>query len=363
MAKAKANKNKKANAVPSRGPGQAPPRRTSGNGAQGPGYNTGRVPPINAFDNLPKRRPPNLPGQPGYTEELPAQKNEGQTGRPSSNKKKEGAQGKDEPKAKRTAPPKRNAQKTVAPAKRRRRRKIMGIAVFVVAILLCVTVLGAILLKIDKFEVQGECAYSLEELVAAFGHEEGENLLFSFDAKKEQQNMQQLLPYLESVSIHRRPLGTVVFKVVAAQDYYCVPHNDTFIVLSQRQKVLQIVPTAPDGLVYLEGLEVETAVPGLPFTLPNEEVQQTLNVLLQGIADYGFEGVSVVNVADPMRMYFVWQNRFKVVVGSKSNLDAKLNYVNVLLTDTSQSNLTEADRGTLDVSGYPATPNAVYSPE
>lgn len=343
MAKPKANKKKNAGKAKPGGP-PLPKARGKARSAPPPGG----VPPLDAFDNLPKRKPPNLPGFPGYTEDPPPDKPADFPQKPARNKKKN-TQSETPPKA-------------VVPAKRRKRRKILGIAAFVAAIFLCICIIGAFILKIAQFEIKGECPYTLEELVAVFGAEEGDNLLFSFDAKKEQQRMQELLPYLEKVTIHRKPLNTIVFEVVAATEYYCVPVDDGYMLLSQGRKILQVAQQAPPGIMFLEGVQPETQVPGQPFAAKEEEVQQALDALLQGLADYGFEGVSHVNVTDPMRMYFMWQGRFKIIVGSKSNLDAKLNYINVLLIDTAQSKFTDADKGTLDVSGYPTQPNAVYTP-
>lgn len=310
---------------------------------------------MDAFANIPKRPPPNLPGMPGYSEEPPQPP-------PAEKPRRENAQKQE---AKGEQPQRKSAgrEKNVVPAKKRRRHRRRAAVLFLTAVMLCIAFLFVSMLKIQNFELSGECPYTVEDIAEVFGAAQGDNLFFSFDAGDEQERIQQLLPYIEHVNVRRRPLNTVVFQVTPAVETYAVRTGDEYAVLSQSRKVLCMVDTAPDGVVLLEGIEEAQTRVGFPFSAGDEEVQTALDDLLQALAQHEFAGVVQVDVSDPMRMSFNWQNRFTIIVGGRSNLDAKLTFVHVLLTDTGQTRFTDADKGTIDVSGYPATPNAIYSPE
>jgi hypothetical protein len=200
--------------------------------------------------------------------------------------------------------------------------------------------------------------------VEAFGGEVGDNLVFSFNAGSEEESMQRQLPYLEQVRIGRRLLNTIVFHVTAATERYYVPWDDGYIILSDKCKVLAVQDSVPEDLILMTGLGEEATVQaGELLMLGSEEVQEAMNVLLEALAAHDLaQGMTAVDVGDAIHMSFVWQGRITVQVGSKSNIQAKLDYAYILLTDTGQSGLTEADKGTLDVSGYPTSPNAVFSP-
>ncbi|MFV0414243.1 MAG: cell division protein FtsQ/DivIB, partial [Oscillospiraceae bacterium] len=324
------------------------PRAPQGGSLRGAG-----VPPLNAFDGLSRRKAPNLPGKPGYTEteQAPVNAGEKKAAQPPAARHKNTA----------TAPQKAKATGNISPQQKLQKSKADSVAFFLAAVVVCVLFLGAIMLKIEKFELKGESPYTLEEVTAAFGHEAGENLLFSFNAKEEAQKIEQALPYIEEIRIRRRPLNTVVFEVTQAQEAYYLPWESGFAVLSKTRKVLRLADTEPDGLIRLDGIVEATVEVGKPLVIADAETEQALNLLLASLEPWGMENINKINVENLLQIYFVWQNRFKVVVGSKASLDAKLAYVSVLLTDTSQTKFTEADRGTLDVSGYPGVPNAVYS--
>lgn len=349
--------NSKPNSTGGSGKGQN--RRTvppAGRARQG-GVARGGVPPLDAFDGLQPMPPPDLPGV--HYEDVydrPPEQHHVNTGE-KTQKVQKGTKKNDQGQRER-------ASQKVTPQKTRRRRKTINVLVFFVFVLVCLGFLVSMMLKIQKFEVVGECPYTQEELVEAFGGEVGDNLIFSFNAGREEESMQRQLPYLEEVRISRRPLNTIVFHVTAATERYYAPWDDGYIVLSDQCKVLAVQDSAPEGLILMTGLGEEATVKtGDPLVLGSEEAQEAMNVLLEALAAHDLaQGMTAVDVSDPIRMSFVWQGRITVQVGSKSNIQAKLDYAYILLTDTEQSGLTEADRGILDVSGYPTSPNAVFSP-
>lgn len=331
----------------------------AGRARQG-GVAKGGVPPLDAFDNLPKMPPPNLPGV-HYDDEMQRW--------PEKAKSQSGGKGRTKAKAKgkKTKPDekqeKRNGQRA-APQKARRRRKTLNVAVFLVFVVGCVTFLISMMLKIQNFVIIGESPYTDEEIIAAFGREAGDNLIFSFRAGREEESMEERLPYLEDVQINRRPLDTVVFRVTVAQERYYVEWEDQYAILSPQRKVLGIEAERPEGLVQLTGVSAEAGVtPGHVLDLGDEELQASMDALLEALDGHVFgQNVTRVDISDPLGMSFVWQGRITVKVGSKSNMQVKLDYAYILLTDQEQSRISDTDVGTLDVSGYPTSPNAIFTP-
>lgn len=345
-----------------------PPPRPAQRAPQGGKLTATGVPPLDAFDKMPKRSPPNIPGQPGYRDPLAG--NAPPPAKRSAKKKPQG-QGKRTAGAGKQAQGKRTAatgkqsrtSRSVNPSRRRKRSRRLSGTILLVCIVAIIGFLGAILLKIDTIVVEGESPYTDEEITAMFNAEEGDNLLLSFNAKKEGQNLQERLPYLQEARVHRRPLNTVVIKVSEAVPKYYLYYDKQYVILSDVLKVLQISETRPEGLVRIRGVEEASVVPGQLFAITDEEQAQSFAALREALARHGIVAVSDIDVADTLGMSFVWDNRFTIVVGSRNNIDAKLEYVFVLINDTSQSRFTSADKGTIDVSGYPGTPNAIYSPE
>ena len=265
-----------------RPPASSPSHPPSYNGSySGQSYGPGGVPPLDAFDNLPKRRPPDLPGrsvgvQP--PEPMPPPSTQKTKGKQTSqkSKKKAAVKGTSKPKQETRQEPKRK-KRPVNPAKRRRNRRIAAVVAILMLIGAGVWYSINVLFKMENFAIENvteiELPYTEEEILAAFPRQKGDNL-FGFTAAMAQEEMQKRLPYVESVTIRRRLPNTVIFRIAPAVEAFYMPWEGQYAVISNQRKVLRLVPDPQPHLVLLEGLIGVEPVPGLPL----EVSQQVLAV-------------------------------------------------------------------------------------
>ncbi len=162
-----------------------------------------------------------------------------------------------------------NSPKPAKPAKRRRQRKIMAAIGLLFIIGIGVWLSVTFLFKIQRYDVRGESPYTQQELVAAFGYSVGDNL-YGFSAENVQQRMQAALPYIETISVGRRPPSTVVFEVTPAVEVYYLKISQEFVVLSESYKVLRKAQTEPTDLIKIEGLEYIRADVGSQLVFDTE---------------------------------------------------------------------------------------------
>lgn len=87
---------------------------------------------------------------------------------------------------------------------------------------------------------------------------------------------------------------------------------------------------------------------------------EALTVLLKAIDASGITGVNAVDVSDPVDISFKWNGRIEVKLGGKSSIDEKMKFVKLLLQDPDKKQITDGDKGTLDVSAYPDTMDTVW---
>lgn len=405
-------------------PAPPPPQRAAPGERRPRQRASGGVPPPEAFDNLPRRQPPNLP-----------QRGVAQRGGPAQGAAADGHKLKaivlplgpaplpqdapEEGKRKKS-----RSQKTVNPAKRRRNRRVAAAAGIVLLVGVAVWLSVTMLFKIDKFELRGDSPYTVEELAEAFGHAPGDSM-YGFSAGGAAQRIQEQLPYVESVEVRRRLPSTIQFRVTAAQEAYCLQTGSGFAVLSTSLKVLRFAEAQPEGLTLLKGLDqieaelghtlafIEQDVkklpggdssaaqadsstggdssaegstpedgsgeegdgpeeqPGAVQQLPDatsylaaKERYDNLLLMLQVLEATTLEGLDWVDVSDPLDLAFRWDGRITVRLGAKSGVEEKMKVVVVLLTDTTQANLIgPQDRGVLDMGLYFTTGEAVFSQE
>ncbi len=392
-----------------------------------------RVPGQDAFDTLPRRRPPNLPGyeqdkadyelereaaarereaqradeetasggkrearfdrkrRAGYArsaEKRPPERSHGPAGGRETNAPGDGQEDAPRPDRKQKQREKR-AQHPVNPMRRRRNRRIAGAVGIVVLIAAGVWLCFGVLFKIDGFSVSGDSPYAKEEIVAAFGPREGDNM-FGFSADGEAERIQQMLPYIERVTIRRRLPGTVVFQVQAAAEKYSMAVDDGHALLNDARKVLAVREKAPADLVEIRGLEDATLQPGFILSAPadggasadgsanassgsggtaaptaeatTQERMALLETLLTALDESGLEDVTWVDVGDPLDLRFCWQDRITVKLGGKGDLAEKLAFVVVLFTDPERGQIASSDKGVLDMSIYPDIDRVWLSP-
>ncbi|MDL2253394.1 FtsQ-type POTRA domain-containing protein [Ruminococcaceae bacterium OttesenSCG-928-I18] len=242
--------------------GTGQPRQNSPQGDAAK-YNTRGVPGPDAFDRVPKRKPPNLPGQEsepvtrppaGQAPQAPSVQK-----RPPREKHTEKKEAEVAKKEKRER--KRRRKESVSPAKRRRNRRIAAITGIVVLVVAGVWFSLSVLFKIERFSLQGESPYTKEEIIEVFGHGPGDNM-FGFSVGAAETRIEEQLPYIEEVVIRRRLPGTVVFRVSPAQEAYSIPWEDGWAVLSPNRKVLRLADEPPEGLTVLFGVTGVVVEPG-----------------------------------------------------------------------------------------------------
>ena len=236
---------------------------------------------------------------------------------------------------------------TRSEARRRRRRRALitaGLmALFIAAgFLLSVTVL----FKIGGFRVEGECIYSQEELIEAFGYPAGENM-FRFKIAEAEAQMAEKLPYLETVKVRRSLPSTVVFLVTPAQERYTLNVGSKVLVLSESLKILKSVDTAPEGLCRLEGITAKSTIVGRTLTTEDATSDELIDTVLAAIRGSGLEQITAVDFSDPYEICLEYAGRITIRLGTTAQLDYKLAMVEKTLED---SYFTDTTTGTLDAS-------------
>lgn len=353
---------------------QRPPAQAKKPASQRPhDQQWGAVPGVDAFDNLPKRSAPNLPGREGYQEPRAAATVRNEQHQQHGNKRVPAPKARENERRERPVPQeaeranalektqkKRNTRKR-KPAKRRKFRRLRAILLVLVLIVAGGVFSVNVVFKIETFKLDGETGYTLEEVEQAFGKLPGDNM-FGFNTAAASKQIEQTLPYVESVKIKRSLPSTIVFKVTEATDRYTIPASGQYAVLNNSFKVLRMAETPPEGLVQIRGIDDASAVPGVPLTVADADKKEALDILLAILEQKNVADVTWVDVSNPVALQYGWQNRITVILGAKTSLSEKLDLIQEILTKPEKHNISEAERGVLDVSDYAKTKQVVFKP-
>lgn len=237
-------------------------------------------------------------------------------------------------------------------ARRARRRR----TVITVCALLSFIVIGAVLsvtvlFKIEGYRVDGESVYTQEQLVAAFGHEPGENM-FRFSMENAADMMQQTLPYLESIKVRRRLPGTVVFMVQPAVEYACIDMGDgTAVLLSETLRVLETSSAVRSDLLQIAGYTPANLEKGKLVTCADEEKDEQLKVLIAALKSADMPQVTAVDLSNQYELNITYGGRMIIKLGTSGQLEYKLSVVKKALeTGTEDGTFTDSSTGVLDAS-------------
>lgn len=293
--------------------------------------------------------------------------------------------------AARTRPPRRLTHSELR--RRRRRRNLLmaflGLLVVGVGVVLSLTVL----FKVETFRIENMDGstpantgiYTEDAILGALGVPVGENM-FQFSAAQKEKSMVVSLPYLERVEIRRRLPSTLVIRVEPAVETWCAQSDSGWLTLSDGLKIMAIGEEQPQGLPALLGLDIEAPVAGYYLKLAAPTATATpmpavsgvsvsqatssssaststagessghdpledVNRLLELLWTYNLkEDCTSIQFGEANELYFIYQNRAKVLLGTFNNLDYKIKFAAYLLHNEDGKGIADTEQGTLDVS-------------
>ena len=220
-----------------------------------------------------------------------------------------------------------------------RRAALIGPAKFLLGCVVLIFVLS-IFLQVNSIEVTGNSHYTAQEIEQAAGIEEGDNLFFinRFAAVG---GILAKLPYVESVSITTQLPGTVIFEITESQalrwviDRSCkVLTQDT---TGQSGSLIRVIGVTPVNPTVGETLVPDSGDTGLIDTL-SEMLDQLQR---RGMA----QDVTSIDLTDLSSPRMEYQGRFTVIFGTEESINYQFGKL-----ASAVSQLTSADRGTLDIS-------------
>lgn len=239
---------------------------------------------------------------------------------------------------------------------RRERRKVLLRVLYIAGgAALCavmVVIIAVFFLKVADITVSDSKIYDAETVTANCGISLGENLL-KVDSAAVEQTLTAHLPYIRSARVELRLPSTV--KITVDEDspkYYTEVYGEYYI-LSDSLRVVERTDKI-DAQVSKYGLKKITCPP-LIYAVAGRQLRfrktanlsYTENVLSELEASGIYDKIVNISIKDKFRMYFVYDSRFKIIIGTNENLGIKLELAQQIL-----SNYTDeitGNKGTIDV--------------
>ena len=303
---------------------------------------------------------------------------------------------------------KRKRRKMTRAAIKRRRfmRRLAALATLAAVIAAGIYLTMTMLFKIGTLQVQTADGtvvqeaggYSSSEIIQALGVAPEENI-FSFDPGEKEAALERQFPLLESIRVVRDYPNTVVVQVTEAVPTYAMQTKSGWLTLSDQFKILACESAQPEELKTLYGGEPVSVTPGDQLTfaaqadpaasdasgsaaasaaVQTDDRLDALNELQAKLEEYGMlDDVTRMEFADTDQMAFLYQDRVSVLLGTRNDLDYKLDRARYVLTNADGKGCAPTDTGRLDFShvsagstrkiyfaqGQPTLPSGYVVPE
>jgi len=170
------------------------------------------------------------------------------------------------------------------PKKKKRRKKhyFLRLLIIIALIIGAIFALRSELFNVTNFNVSGNSYYTAAQIQEMSGLVTGVNM---FEQKLGPAKDALLAdPYIKTVSIKRRPMGTIVIAVEERSEYACLPYASQFVVIDNEGMALRLVDEAPT-LPILDGMNLMTVEPGTALEVEQSYMLTNTLELLRVMAE------------------------------------------------------------------------------
>ena len=232
-----------------------------------------------------------------------------------------------------------------------RRIKRTVLYVFLMFLLICTfaAAVAAVFFRVKTVTVKGDGNYQEQEIIDAGNIEIGTNL-FLLDSTEIEKRLLDAFPLLYSVNIKKSIPSSVQINVKFDKPtYYTVIGNEYFLI-SNELRVLgkytyseDMISQYPD-IKKLYTSPVKRAVVGETITFKSDTYSEALVSLLSFLSDSEvFSGITCVDASNKFDICLYYDHRLKAMMGSVTDMNVKLMFLNGIVNDLGQSS------GTIDI--------------
>ena len=202
--------------------------------------------------------------------------------------------------------------------RKRRNRGRFGILYQFLSLVIILVVIAAgcvVFFRVDEVTVDGESKYTAEEIIAASGIEQGDNL-FLISPVQTGRTIASVLPYVDNVNVRRALPDGVVITVTECMPAAVIQGNGSWWIIDAKGKVLEQTASGT-GAAVVSGLTALLPVEGTRLAVEDADSAKlnSLLQLLRAFSDRGMaEKVSSIDLTSTANIILEYDGRFTVKI-------------------------------------------------
>ena len=305
------------------------------------------------------------PAQPRPTQQRPTQQRPAQD-RPVRQRPASGAARPQDNRQRKPLTPEQRARRAAYMRRVKKRKRIIRIAIAVIAALLVALILSrTVLFKIQSIEVTNpkDANYTVEQIVTASGVTFGAQNLFTCDLKKTGKNIEQYLPYIGSAQVERDFPNALQVTIKPTKASAAIALGAGYLLIDKDGKMLENAETAPETIPVLrcktEFVQTLGQYIGVPASgrKADDETKKAAQMIAlykkvyAALNEAKITDVTLIDIRDTRAITLMYQNRLTLHLGSEDLLEQKLK--TAAKTIAAESDASRTRTGAIDLTNVP----------
>lgn len=208
---------------------------------------------------------------------------------------------------------------------KRQRRRRRNMSMYILLVLILVVGIGFALsmtmfFNIKSIRVTGETAYTDQEVYAASGIQEGDNLM-RLDTVSVSNSVLSKLLLAEDVYVKKHFPSTVEIIVKPCVPTACVAYEGGYLIVSAKGKILEKTSQPKEGLLIFKGYIPEFLEPGQMLTSTEDQKKAIYTAFLSN--EYAAD-LTEVDMTDQYDIVVYYGDRIRFDIGNANEISYKL---------------------------------------
>lgn len=221
----------------------------------------------------------------------------------------------------------------------RKRNKAKKIFIRLLICLVIISVFALTILSLTVFfpikniVVKNPEPYSAEQIVSASGINKGENLFMS--GRKAEENITVKLPYVSKIDISRKLPSKIIINVTKASPAVTFEKDNKFYLCDTNNKLLEICNEAPEGVTVVSGCDFKNPKVGYNINIINKDGEKNVKIIFEALKNKN-HSIEKIDVSNLVSLTFIIDGKYKVNLGSASNIENKISHLEEMLKNISE---------------------------
>lgn len=234
--------------------------------------------------------------------------------------------------------------------------------IFFIIALLCAAVYGVYFLLskafcVKEIVVEGNALYSDTEILHTAEIKQGDSLIF-LDSSKSAKKIYETYPYIEKVNIYRQFPNKVKISLETAMPKTAIYKDDAFYIISENDKLLNVVSEIPSEVMEIKGLDFEIQN-NTQVVYKNKDLYKLKSEIQNEFDSVDLKSISLIDITDVNNIRATYDGRINIIIGNADDLKYKMVTVKEIIVNK----INQQEKGTLDLTDLSEENKSYFTPD